>query len=380
MLCTTRLLQNFPHTRTFAASSVSHRNRAVVYRKNGDPSEVLSLLTFPDLPPPPPNTANVRFRLSPINPADINVIEGVYPAKPVPFDLLSQDAPLYVGGNEGLAEVVQVGEGVRELRKGDWVVMTKPQMGTWTSARNVDVRNVLKIPSDLGEAQAATLTVHDVPKVNPPTAYNMLHDFVKLEKGDWVVQNGANSAVGQAVIQIAAAKGWKTLNFIRDREDVESLTGYLKDLGATQVATYNQLSDKGFKDQIKTWTGGRSIRLGLNCVGGRATTMMARLLGQDAHLVSYGAMSKEPLSLPTSLFIFKNLTCHGFWQTLWYNRKSRQERERLMENLVGLMRHGKVRVTDMSTFEGSSCALLAPWPRTRDTGDRRQRGGRGEDI
>lgn len=336
MLCTTRLLQNFPHTRTFAASSVSHRNRAVVYRKNGDPSEVLSLLTFPDLPPPPPNTANVRFRLSPINPADINVIEGVYPAKPVPFDLLSQDAPLYVGGNEGLAEVVQVGEGVRELRKGDWVVMTKPQMGTWTSARNVDVRNVLKIPSDLGEAQAATLTV------NPPTAYNMLHDFVKLEKGDWVVQNGANSAVGQAVIQIAAAKGWKTLNFIRDREDVESLTGYLKDLGATQVATYNQLSDKGLKDQIKTWTGGRSIRLGLNCVGGRATTMMARLLGQDAHLVSYGAMSKEPLSLPTSLFIFKNLTCHGFWQTLWYNRKSRQERERLMENLVGLMRHGKL--------------------------------------
>lgn len=331
------LRQSFLRTRTFATSSVSCRNKAIVYRKHGNPSEVLSVLSFPDLPSPPPNTANVRFRLSPINPADINVVEGVYPAKPSPFDLLSQDAPVYVGGNEGLAEVVQVGDGVKELRKGDWVVMTKPQIGTWTSARNVGVQDVLKVPSDLEEAQAATLTV------NPPTAYNMLHDFVHLEKGDWVVQNGANSAVGQAVIQIAAANGWNTLNFIRDREDIGSLTGYLKDLGATQVATYDQLADKGFKDQVKTWTGGQSIRLGLNCIGGRATTMMVRLLGQDAHLVSYGAMSKEPLSVPTSLFIFKNLTCHGFWQSQWYSRKSMQERERLMENLVGLMRHGKLR-------------------------------------
>ncbi|KIM90590.1 hypothetical protein PILCRDRAFT_812350 [Piloderma croceum F 1598] len=33
------------------------------------------------------------------------------------------------------------------------------------------------------------------------------------------------------------------------------------------------------------------------------TMSMARLLGSDAHLVSYGAMSKQPLSLLTSLFI-----------------------------------------------------------------------------
>lgn len=34
-------------------------------------------------------------------------------------------------------------------------------------------------------------------KVNPPTAYNMLRDFIKLDRGDWVVQNGGNSAVSQ---------------------------------------------------------------------------------------------------------------------------------------------------------------------------------------
>jgi trans-2-enoyl-CoA reductase len=45
----------------------------------------------------------------------------------------------------------------------------------------------------------------------------MLKDFIDLKPGDWVIQNGANSAVGQAVIQIAAARGLKTINLIRDR-------------------------------------------------------------------------------------------------------------------------------------------------------------------
>lgn len=53
--------------------------------------------------------------------------------------------------------------------------------------------------------------------VNPFTADRMMLDFVKLDKGDWVLQNGANSAVGQNVIQIARIRGFKTINVIRDR-------------------------------------------------------------------------------------------------------------------------------------------------------------------
>lgn len=339
MLRVARCLHCVSQTRAFTASAVSCGNRAIVYSSNGNPSSTLFARTFPNLPPPRANTVNVRFLLSPINPADINVIEGVYPTKPIaPFDLLGHaQAPVYVGGNEGLAEVVETGEGVTELKTGDWVIMTKSQTGTWTSARNVDVQDALKVPSDLGEAAAATITV------NPPTAYNMLHDYVQLDEGDWIVQNGANSAVGQAVIQIAAARGWKTLNFIRNRENVESLKAYLNDLGATRITTYDELCAKGFRETIKSWTGGKSIKLGLNCVGGRVTTSMMRLLGYDAHLVSYGAMSKEPLVIPTSLFIFKNITCHGFWQSRWYSDKSLQERRRLTDALFGLMRDGKLR-------------------------------------
>lgn len=45
----------------------------------------------------------------------------------------------------------------------------------------------------------------------------MLKDFVDLQPGDWVIQNGANSAVGQAVVQIAAARRLKTINLVRSR-------------------------------------------------------------------------------------------------------------------------------------------------------------------
>lgn len=147
-------------TRVFSSSAVSCRNRAIVYTSHGDPSSTLFARTFPSLPPPRPNSVNIRFLLSPINPADINVIEGVYPNKPAPSDLFGNaQTPVYVGGNEGLAEVVETGQGVSELKTGDWVIMTKSQIGTWTSARNVDAQDVLKVPSDLGEAAAATITV-----------------------------------------------------------------------------------------------------------------------------------------------------------------------------------------------------------------------------
>src|SRR5688572_14548492 len=64
---------------------------------------------------------------------------------------------------------------------------------------DVHTLHVLQVPKDIGLINAATFSV------NPCTAYRMLHDYEKLEggdDGDVVLQNGANSAVGQAVIQL----------------------------------------------------------------------------------------------------------------------------------------------------------------------------------
>jgi len=158
--------------------------------------------------------------LSVINPADVNVVEGVYPTKSTLISNLaesgkgSKDEPVYIGGNEGLAQVTSVGENVDKLSVGDWVVMVRQQSGTWSISQNVGVQDVIKIPDHQGpsEVHAATITVswiqsfcclraHDtMSQVNPPTAYNMLRDYVELKEGDWIIQNGANSAVRVCLI------------------------------------------------------------------------------------------------------------------------------------------------------------------------------------
>lgn len=84
-------------------------------------------------------------------------------------------------------------------------------------------------------ASAATIAV------NPCTAYRMLKDFENLKEGSTVIQNGANSAVGQAVIQIAKFFNINTINVVRDRPDFESLRSHLISLGATHVVVENEL-------------------------------------------------------------------------------------------------------------------------------------------
>jgi hypothetical protein len=80
--------------------------------------------------------------------------------------------------------------------------------------------------------------------------------------------------VGQAVIQIAAARGLKTINLIRDRCSnyprhrllltfspcrpfLDQLKERLHELGATHVLTYDQLANKSVREDIKQWTGGK---------------------------------------------------------------------------------------------------------------------------
>ncbi|KAF8271627.1 NAD(P)-binding protein [Lactarius quietus] len=328
---------DYINVRLLSTSACVEANRAIVYSQNGPPAEVVRAFTIPALPVPPPQTVNVRFILSPINPADVNVIEGVYPSKPKTSSFPGVQGDLFVAGNEGLAEVTNVGSGVTGLERGDWVVMKASQVGTWRSAANLLEGQLLKVPrlKGLSEVNAATMMV------NPATAHCLLSHYVSLGAGQWIIQNGANSAVGQAVIQLAKNAGLKTINLVRNRDDMDTLRKELEDLGATHVLTYDELQDKkAIKAKVKEWTNGQDIRLGLNCVGGESTTSMAGLLSSDAHLVTYGAMAKRPLTLPASFLIFKNLTSHGFWLSRWY-KDNGEGQSRVVEELARTMALGK---------------------------------------
>ncbi|KAH8660762.1 hypothetical protein BGZ60DRAFT_506993 [Tricladium varicosporioides] len=324
--------------------------KALVYSKYGSPNDVLKLHTHSISPSLPPQSLLLRALATPINPADINQIQGVYPSKPPFTSLLGTSLPSAVGGNEGCFEILSLGSSLQtsskqNLKKGDWVIMKNTGFGTWRTHALAEEKDVLKIEDKEGLNPIQVGTV----SVNPCTAYRMLKDFETLnpEKNDWFIQNGSNSGVGRAAIQLGAKWGIKSINIIRDRptpSETEAMKNELLELGATKVITEKQLTERGFSDQIKEWTqGGREkIKIGLNCVGGKSTVALTKCLSSGGHLVTYGAMSKQPLELPTGLLIFKDLKFSGFWVSRWSDGHP-EEKKRMVEEILELTRGGEFR-------------------------------------
>jgi trans-2-enoyl-CoA reductase len=308
--------------------------RRLVFDRVGPPAEVLRLEEA-ELPDPGPGQVRVRMERASVNPADFNLIEGTYGVKPT--------LPA-VPGNEGAGVVEAVGPGVEGWAAGDRVVVPGP--GTWASRMNVEAARCTRVPPAVGAEFAAMLTV------NPPTAWAMLHEFVRLEPGDWVVQNAATSAVGRCVIQIARALGWKTLNLVRRPEAVAELAV----LGADAV----EVEDAALPKRLRAITGGGPVRLGLNAVGGESAATVAKCLGPGGVLVTYGAMSRQPLKIPNGLLIFNDIRCHGFWMTRHYQTMGAEAKEAMFARLVELHLAGKLAVPVDAVFplSGWAAALL----------------------
>ncbi|XMA19013.1 hypothetical protein WAI453_011804 [Rhynchosporium graminicola] len=319
--------------------------KALVYSKYGEPSDVLSLHNHSISPSLPPSTLLLRTLATPINPADINQIQGVYPSKPPFTSLLGTSTPSAVAGNEGCFEVVSLSSSIKTLQKGDWVIMKSTNFGTWRTHALAPETAVLKIDNKEGLTPIQVGTV----SVNPCTAYRMLKDFEALKEGDWFIQNGANSGVGRAAIQLGKLWRLRSINVIRDRTDAaatQALKDELLSLGATHVVTESELMEKSFAEQVKEWTnGGREpVKIGLNCVGGKPTAAMVKCLSHGGHLVTYGAMSKQPLMLPTGALIFKDIKFSGYWVSRWSNANP-EEKKKTVEEVLDLIREGNFKDT-----------------------------------
>ncbi|XP_032245512.1 enoyl-[acyl-carrier-protein] reductase, mitochondrial isoform X4 [Halichoerus grypus] len=248
----------------YSASAEPSRVRALVYGHHGDPAKVVELKNL-ELAAVGGSDVHVKMLAAPINPSDINMIQGNYGFLP--------KLPA-VGGNEGVGQVVAVGGSVTGVKPGDWVIPASAGLGTWQTEAVFSEEALISIPSDLPLQSAATLSV------NPCTAYRMLMDFEQLQPGDCVIQNASNSGVGQAVIQIAAALGLRTVNVVRDRP------------GGT--------------------------------------------------MVTYGGMAKQPVIASVSQLIFKDLKLRGFWLSQWKKDHSPAQFKELIVTLCGLISRGQL--------------------------------------
>ncbi|MGJ8632445.1 MAG: MDR family NADPH-dependent oxidoreductase [Luteolibacter sp.] len=300
------------------------QTRQLTFSSHGKPSEVLALQSS-ELPTLAPGEVLLEILASPINPADLNYIEGTYGIKPT----LPSTA-----GMEGFAKILESRS--EKFSPGDHVIPVG-KIGTWATHTVTAGENLIGVPSAIDPLQAAML------KVNPATAWLLLHHFQTLEKGDTVTLNAANSGVGQCVIQLAATLGIRTVCFLRN----ESLTPDLIALGATKVFPDTA---EGFSEAKET-LGKGNIKLAFNAVGGDSALRLMKLLGDGGTHITYGAMAKKPVTVPNGALIFKDLHICGLWVSRWMEETSRTDLEKTYGTLASLVSSGKIRQTVDSTFD-----------------------------
>ena len=289
--------------------------KVVVYQRHGNPADVLEIKAE-QWPKPAPDEAVVAMSAAPINPADINAIEGKYPGR--------REIPA-VPGFEGAGVVVEVGGSAKNIANGALVILPH-HIGTWREAVAVKASELVAVPPEIEPVHAAML------KINPMTAWRLLHDYVDLARGDWLILNAANSAIGRAVIQIARELGFKTVNVVRRAELIDELRAE----GGDVVLIDNEK----LRDEVKAATSGAPIRLGLNSVGGDSALRLANCLAFGGTLVSFGAMSLQPLKIPTGLLIFKDLRLRGIWINKWYDEATMAERMAAFNPLFDMAKRG----------------------------------------
>ena len=288
---------------------------AAVYERHGNPVDVLHVESRP-CPTPGAGEAIVKMRAAPINPADLNQIEGKYPIR--------AELPA-TPGFEGAGVVIDIGANVTNIAPGALVILPH-NVGTWRDAVAVKADELVVVPAGIEPVNAAML------KINPMTAWRLLHDYVDLQKGDWLIQNAANSAAGRAVVQIAHELGYKTVNVVRRAELIDELRA---DDGDVVL-----VDGENIREEVKAATSGAPIRLGLNAVGGDSALRLANCLAPESTLVTYGAMSLQPLKIPNGLLIFKDLRFRGIWINKWYDNATIQERMDTFHPLFEMAKRG----------------------------------------
>jgi trans-2-enoyl-CoA reductase len=330
------------------------------YHSTGPAESVLKLEKEPLPSTLKDNEVLVKMVCAPVNPADWNMIEGVYPQRlPLPA----------VGGNEGVGKVVAVGSSVRHIKVDDYVIPAKLGLGTWRSHLVCDADAIDVVPYDVAKGEVKPEYFACI-SINPLTAYVMLREYAStMREGDVILQNGSSSMVAQCINQLATHLfGFKVVNVLRQlgRIEYDRLVERLKKNGAYIVVSDSYLLHQRMAVH-KLLSDLPKPKLAFNAVGGPTVTEMIRLLDEGGRVVTYGGMSRQPVTVPTSALLFKGIKLEGFWLTRWLETHTRDERLRIIQELISLVQQNKlILYTERHPFNGLINAIHRAKQPTRD--------------
>lgn len=294
--------------------------KAVRFARFGRASEIAEMVDIPE--PAAPAAGEVLFELevSPINPSDLLHFAGRY-ASPASL-------PSYAGGGV-LGRIAACGLDVKNVKLGDRVILVNTERSAWRKRFVWKAQGLVPLPEG-DQVQLALLAA------NPPSALLMLEKFTSLNRGDWVLQNAANSSVGTSLIQIAAAQGLRTVNIVRR----ESVIPKLKSLGADVVL----VDGPDLTQRINKATKHAPIRLGIDAIAGEATGHIAACLTDSGTVINYGLLSGKPCMIDSADVLFRNISLKGFWYASWLSRAPSTAIASVFDRLVSMHQSGLLNV------------------------------------
>jgi NADPH:quinone reductase-like Zn-dependent oxidoreductase len=301
--------------------------KALVFRKLGEPSEVLKLeeLTASE---PGPGQVRVRMLASPINPSDLAVVRGNYgrhlvlPATP---------------GFEGVGVIDAVGPGLlakfRGLKPGRRVAVLNSDGGNWQEQVVISARQAVPIADDIPDDQAAMFFV------NPATALIITRSVLNVPRGEWLLQTAAGSALGQMVIRLGQYFGFRTINVVRRAEQAEELR---RD-GAQNVLIS---TGESLVDDVKKLAG-EGVMYALDPVGGPLAQAVVNALAPQGRLLVYGTLSGDAIPLDPRSLIAGQKSIAGFWLSEWVRAQNVLRMLKLFRQVQSLMRQ-KILISEVT--------------------------------
>ncbi|MBI5063697.1 MAG: NADP-dependent oxidoreductase [Desulfatitalea sp.] len=224
----------------------------------------------------------VEIQAASVNPIDFKIRDGNLKI------LLKYDMPLIMG-HDCSGVVTQVGSEVRRLKIGDEVYAKAPQNRIGTLAEYIAIHEnaVALKPKNLSFVEAASIPLVGL------TSYQVLHDSMKLNKGNKVLIQAGSGGVGTFAIQLAKCMGVFVATTVSD-------AGFniVKSLGADTIINYKT---ENFMNILKNYD---SV---FDTLGGESLKNSFRIVKPGGNIVSVSGFPNAKFAKENNLGFLKML-------------------------------------------------------------------------
>jgi len=252
----------------------------------------------------------VRMTAASLNYRDLLVVRGVGSWKP-----LAARIPV----SDGVGEIVAVGKRVSHWKVGDHVAgiflpkwldgeltADKYQLPLGGAAADgvlsehvvFDQNSVVKIPSNLSDAEAATLPVAAL------TAWHAVIRRSQVQSGEHVLIHGTGG-VSLFATQFVRARGGQPIVTSSRDEKLERA----KELGASATINYKKVPD--WDKQVLELTNGKGVDHVIEVVGGENLNRSLNAVKLSGTISFIGLMAGLRAPINTYQFVTKNVRIHG---------------------------------------------------------------------